>query len=260
MKHSGQPIVGILTVNCGLIFLWLIYLMVTLDAHPDSDFLLPFMLGIFQLAMLFGVSASDTVDKVIEQAANYPTQTDPWALQRMLMKASDQPLPEHPVLDKGGVLYALLIMEEVGETFSAIASVLKRSESPMNVFLFEFSQHAARLQETSARLREKLVDVDINIPLTEQEAVELLDGTTDIAVVNCGLALACGLPGAGAYDEVVGSNLSKINPATGMIDKHPDGKWIKGIRYYKPDLRQVMIMSGCSFSLPTDTNQREPNR
>ena len=130
----------------------------------------------------------------------------------------------------------------------------------MDALPFEFSYYAKQLQTTSTLLRAKLVDLDINIPLTEQEAVELLDGTTDIAVVNCGLALACGLPGAGAYDEVVGSNLSKINPATGMIDKHPDGKWIKGIRYYKPDLRQVMIMSGSSFSMPADTDQRGPNR
>jgi hypothetical protein len=68
----------------------------------------------------------------------------------------------------------------------------------------------------------------------------IFDGTTDVAVVNCGFALACGLPGSDGYREVALSNISKRNPDTGMIDKTADGKWIKGAEYRAPDLLGVL--------------------
>ena len=238
--------------------IYLAYMMANASQYVESEFALVVFIGSMSLAFLFGSTYEFSPEK--EEKCQPVPPPNPWEMQRILMRASNQPLPQHPVLDKGGVLYALLVMEEVGETFSAIASILERSKTNRSLpdMASDLSFYAKQLQTTSARLRTNLVYVDINIPLTEQEAVELLDGTTDIAVVNCGLALACGLPGAAAYDEVAGSNLSKINPTTGVIDKQPDGKWIKGIRYFKPDLRQVMIMSGSSFILPAGNDKREP--
>ena len=43
-----------------------------------------------------------------------------------------------------------------------------------------------------------------------------------------------------AYVEVQTSNWSKTNPNTGVIDKTPDGKWIKGVNYRPPNLTAVL--------------------
>lgn len=69
----------------------------------------------------------------------------------------------------------------------------------------------------------------------------MADGTTDLMVTNAGFALALGLPGAALYEEVASSNLTKKNPQTGVIDKTPDGKWIKGAKYREPNIDKVLF-------------------
>ena len=68
----------------------------------------------------------------------------------------------------------------------------------------------------------------------------MTDGTTDLMVTNSGFALSLGLDGGACYNDVAGSNLSKRND-DGVIDKKPDGKWIKNQKNYRePDLRAVI--------------------
>lgn len=173
---------------------------------------------------------------------------DPWAMQRSLMAASGQPLPVFPVINKAGVLYAALLLEELGETFDGLLHALNAGAEAKprvhgNEILIRIiiGQQAESMGAASKRLREILAYTpDFEYPLSLKDAVEILDGTTDVAVVNSGFALACGLPGASAYAEVALSNLSKANPATGVIDKTLDGKWIKGREFFKPDLVKVI--------------------
>lgn len=127
-------------------------------------------------------------------------------------------------------------MEELAETLQAADKVLSGTT---------YGQHldipAAGLLHSSQRIRQSLkLNPQVYIPLTGDQAVELLDGTTDIAVTNCGFCVATGLPGGAAYREVARSNLSKVNPETGVIDKTPDGKWIKGSGFTPPDLAKVL--------------------
>jgi hypothetical protein len=171
---------------------------------------------------------------------------DPWLLQRALMAASKQPLPVEPVLNNTGVLYSALIMEELAETCSGLASVLGRF-TPKDGHNFEVKTVEAILMSighdlasASNQIRSLLPSITIYSRLDQKEAVELLDGITDIAVVTAGFALATGLPGGEAYLEVACSNLSKANPATGLIDKDAGGKWIKGPEYQRPDLARVL--------------------
>jgi hypothetical protein len=171
---------------------------------------------------------------------------DPWQLQQALMRASGQPLPAFPILNNTGILYSALSLEELGETLTGITKVLgrftpKHSEDfdvrTIDVIL---SNLARELTYASVQVRSLLANVTVNQPLHEHEAVELLDGTTDVAVVTAGFALACGLPGAKGYLEVICSNLSKANPATGLIDKDAGGKWIKGSDFFKPNLSKIL--------------------
>lgn len=166
----------------------------------------------------------------------------PWALQRRLMHLSQQPMPKQPIVTSNSILYAALIMEEAGETFAALESVLpdQGGDFDLDLIKIQLNNVSSLLASRSLMIRHLVEGHDYHIALTEEMATELLDGTTDIAVVNCGFAIACGLPAEEGYESVVYSNLSKANPDTGMIDKTPDGKWIKGELYSKPNLVQVL--------------------
>lgn len=184
-------------------------------------------------------------------------KVDPWQMQRDLMAASGQALPSFPTLSNDVLLYAALNMEEMAETFQALAEPMRHTllnrecnanfhnGDSRDISAFVMVQtiirnQAESLDESSKRIRKFLQEFKITSPLSTVEAAEILDGITDLAVVNAGFALAAGLPGARAYLEVAGSNLSKTNPNTGVIDKTPDGKWIKGANYFQPDLIAVL--------------------
>lgn len=183
-------------------------------------------------------------------------QIDPWQMQRALMVASGQQTPATPRFTNGTVLYGALILEEGGETLAEIVKALKdyrdsdayqnepdtqvRNWIRYHINLFDYI--STQMGETSVTIRKLLTGITYDFEMTPERTVAMLDGTTDLAVVNCGFALATGLPGADAYEEVVSSNLSKRNPRTGMIDKTPDGKWIKGPDYQAPDLAKVLAI------------------
>lgn len=168
---------------------------------------------------------------------------DPWSYQRDLMKRSDQRMPPTPRMTTNALLYGALIMEESGETFIGLVNALRAHRMPTpleGLIACSFNGAAHDLISISKSIRENLKNVEVDFPLSLEQAVELLDGHADLTVVNCGFALALGLPGAAGYDEVGSSNLSKVNPATGRIEKDPSGKWIKGPQYFKPDLARVL--------------------
>jgi len=181
----------------------------------------------------------------------------PWDMQASLMRASGQLIPEHPRLTSGGLLYGALLIEETGETYEAIAAALRRylasDQARTDAFsgkithpdlagiCHEFLTMSRICQQYSTAIRQMIPTAgNVSFDLLQEEAIPILDGTTDVTVVNCGLAESFGLPGKAAYDEVANSNLSKRNPATGLIDKTPDGKWIKGVNYQSPNLGAVL--------------------
>lgn len=175
-----------------------------------------------------------------------PTQgpVDIWDLQRRLMLASDQQMPMSPQLNAGVLLYFALTLEELGEMAKTIHGILLRDKSQrwsraqMGHLFYSSSSSLAAM---SSQVRKVLPAIsDLSMPLTLEEAKALFDDTTDVTVTVAGLPISAGLPASSGYLEVLQSNLSKANPATGKIDKTPDGKWIKGRHYVKPDLARVL--------------------
>lgn len=174
-------------------------------------------------------------------------RVDPWEMQAKLMDISGQQRPAMPRMVKTSLLYAALVMEETGEAYKHLARVLlertnDQSSRPLDVIGMILRNASIQMEAESVVLRRQLAEVadDWDMDLTQQQAIDLLDDTTDITVVNSGFALALGLPGAAGYLDVAGSNHSKANPDTGVIDKDPSGKWIKGARYRAPDLARVL--------------------
>lgn len=177
----------------------------------------------------------------------------PWETQRSLMAASDQMMPSKPELNKGALLYAALSLEEGSEILTGLTRALERlvdgapAKSPMRKMLLTLNNHmdeaGTSMYEHSLAIRAQLSEMpnDFRADLTDDEVVEIADGTTDLTVTNCGFALSMGLDGDACYAEVAGSNLSKRNPKTGKIDKKPDGKWIRGEEFREPSLHAVIF-------------------
>lgn len=177
-------------------------------------------------------------------------EVDIWAHQEQLMDISGQERPALPVFTKGSLLYLALQAEELSETYKHASEVLtaaRANATEENRLLLEMLQTDAHNlyavmhnQAEAMRGLLKLMPDHWRTNLTYQQSKDLLDDVTDVAVVTAGFGLATGLPAREGYLNVGTSNASKANPDTGVIDKTPDGKWIKGSAYQAPDLDSVL--------------------
>jgi predicted HAD superfamily Cof-like phosphohydrolase len=73
-----------------------------------------------------------------------------------------------------------------------------------------------------------------------KDEVEIFDALLDIIVVAIGAGISAGYPMQLGWDEVVLSNMRKINPQTGKVDRREDGKILKPANWRAPNLRKVM--------------------
>lgn len=167
---------------------------------------------------------------------------DPWLLQHVLMLASDQQVPKTPTVTRTTLLYFAMILEEAAELAVALEETLRLASATGRISRV-IGMVSKDMDDSSKQIRALLAGIgeyDINIIPPFATRKLLLDGTTDIAVVNSGFALAAGFRGDIAYSRVQTSNLSKRNPDTGKIDKDPSGKWIKGRAYQMPYLEDLI--------------------
>lgn len=72
------------------------------------------------------------------------------------------------------------------------------------------------------------------------DKVESLDALIDILVVTIGAIHSLGADAQGAWNEVVRSNMSKIDPVTGKVIKRDDGKILKPANWSPPDLTKYV--------------------
>lgn len=165
---------------------------------------------------------------------------DVWSQQRRIMEMSGQRTPDAPEINETAFLYVALTLEELAETSAQLAETLQRV-APYSSLGDHTKRLATWMTAQSTDLRTVVAKTNkFSLPISRDEAVEILDGTTDTMVTTAGLGVALGLPCAEGYVEVQDSNASKANPDTGVIDKEPSGKWIKGPKYRKPDLQAVL--------------------
>ena len=74
--------------------------------------------------------------------------------------------------------------------------------------------------------------------LTTQNQVEQLDACMDMIWVILGYCYMKGWDVNGAWNEVARSNLMKIDPETGKVNKREDGKVLKPEGWTPPQLEQ----------------------
>lgn len=73
-----------------------------------------------------------------------------------------------------------------------------------------------------------------------KDQVEIFDALLDCLVVDIGAGLSLGLPMELGWQEVIRSNMTKVDPITGKVRRREDGKILKGDRYSPPDLRRFL--------------------
>ena len=98
------------------------------------------------------------------------------------------------------------------------------NESQYNMYLNLIKEEVQELQDA--------VDQD--------DKVEQLDALLDILVVVVGALHSLGADAKGAWKEVIRSNMSKVDPATGKVIKREDGKVLKPATYSAPKLEQFL--------------------
>ena len=240
-----------------MLVLYGVYMQITEHAPsaPELAMLGTVVVWMFVTQARAWIAVTDTLDAFEEVLDAARDRVDPWEMQRELMKASDQTLPYAPRMHNGVLLYAALQLEELAEELNVMsAAAASHPGSPpagLNAISVAFYQVSRRMRDVSLEVRNTIPTFDCDYPLSREHAVGLLDGTTDLAVVNAGFALSAGLPGAEGYLEVASSNYSKTNRTTGKIDKTPDGKWIKGQNYFPPNLITVLANQSPAWAAKT---------
>jgi len=190
--------------------------------------------------------AKKTMQPEERKAADKLGCVDIWALQRHLMAASDQKLPYLPEINKGALMYYALILEEASELGEALVAILASrcgNEAPaLRDAVISIEQVRSNMGYQSKKIRKLLESVSDHWSTVPPLSMfkEIIDGAADVAVVTAGFSLAAGVPGREAFVEANRGNASKANPATGKIDKTPDGKWIKGVNYIAPNMLAVL--------------------
>jgi len=203
------------------------------------------------VALITAMLLSSTVDAPV----------DIWRIQRRLMDISGQKMPDLPRLSRDSFLYAALLLEELGELHTTLRTVVlrqrrpdgtvattattveyKEADWPLRAMVDYMATNIVDLQQMSKSLKAAVSQLtpEFWLALTRSEAAAVLDDITDVTVVAAGFAMASGMPASEAYSEVLESNLSKADPTTGMIEKEPSGKWIKGRGYHAPNLAAVL--------------------
>ena len=81
---------------------------------------------------------------------------------------------------------------------------------------------------------------ELQTAIAAEDKVEQLDALIDILVVVVGALHSLGTDAEGAWNEVIRSNMSKLDPATGKVIKREDGKILKPDTYLPPELKPFL--------------------
>lgn len=111
------------------------------------------------------------------------------------------------------------------------------------MFMWATGQQVDQPDMEQFKLYAKLIGEEVNEfwdAVDKKDEVEIFDALLDIIVVAIGAGISAGYPMQLGWDEVVLSNMRKINPQTGKVDRREDGKILKPANWRAPNLRKVL--------------------
>ena len=136
-----------------------------------------------------------------------------------------------------------------GGLIKALSERLDMRQQPQSVFhdqaffMRACGQTTSEINPAQADMYRGLINEEFTelceAELVEDE-VEEFDAVLDLLVVLIGYGLSRGWPMVAGWDEVVRSNMAKIDPKTGTVNKRADGKILKPEGWTPPNLADVI--------------------
>jgi len=112
-------------------------------------------------------------------------------------------------------------------------------------FMLAGDQKVGVFNEAQFNLYVSLIDEEVGElkdAIADNDRVEVLDAILDILVVATGALHSLGVNHEGAWNEVIRSNMSKVDPLTGKMLKRDDGKIIKHPDWSAPELAPFIFI------------------
>lgn len=106
-------------------------------------------------------------------------------------------------------------------------------------FMVACDQTVGNFNETQFDMYCALIDeefLELQQGMDNNNNVECLDALIDILVVTIGAIHSLGADAEGAWNEVMRTNMAKIDPLTGKVRKRDDGKVLKPEGWSPPNL------------------------
>lgn len=107
-------------------------------------------------------------------------------------------------------------------------------------FMLACGQTVAGQNVRQAHLYWSLIQEEMHELQASKSDVEGFDAVLDLIVVLIGFGLSNGWPMQDGWDEVVRSNMAKVDPVTGQVRRRDDGKILKPEGWTPPDLGSLI--------------------
>jgi predicted HAD superfamily Cof-like phosphohydrolase len=103
-------------------------------------------------------------------------------------------------------------------------------------FMQACGQTTDRFNRDQYELYCNLIKEEFSELVASSTKVDDLDALVDILVVTIGAINSLGADAEGAWNEVMRTNMAKIDPVTGLVRRRDDGKVLKPEGWQAPDL------------------------
>jgi predicted HAD superfamily Cof-like phosphohydrolase len=136
-----------------------------------------------------------------------------------------------------------------GGLIKALSERLDMRQQPQSVFhdqaffMRACGQTTSEINPAQSKLYRDLIEEEmreLKVAEVQENEVEEFDAVLDLLVVLIGYGLSRGWPMLAGWDEVVRSNMAKIDPKTGTVRKREDGKILKPEGWTPPNLAEVL--------------------
>jgi predicted HAD superfamily Cof-like phosphohydrolase len=104
-------------------------------------------------------------------------------------------------------------------------------------FMKACDQSVGQFHRDQYQLYCNLIREEFNELVVSSTKEDDLDALIDILVVTVGAIHSLGVDAEGAWNEVMRTNMAKIDPATGKVRKREDGKVLKPNGWTPPNLK-----------------------
>jgi predicted HAD superfamily Cof-like phosphohydrolase len=124
------------------------------------------------------------------------------------------------------------------------------------MFMWACGQQVDEPNQEQFEMYAKLIGEEVNEfwdAIDKKDNVEIFDALLDIIVVAVGAGISAGYPMQLGWDEVVLSNMRKVDPKTGRVLRREDGKILKPANWRAPNLLKVLELHANRQKTQKDT-------